>query len=397
MINGQYLKKWRKMKKNIAIVITRLDLGGAQKVALYIAEHLDPKQYNVHLIAGKGGYLDEVITDPKSQISRKAKVELWPEIVHPINLPADTMAFFRLIDYFKRNHMDIVHTHSSKAGLLARMAAAYAKVPYIIHTVHGFPFHEFQNPVMHFLYVVLERFLAKYTTKLVSVGNDVTAYGLKHGVGTPEQYEMIRAGIDIKSFKSRGQSSKLKGNLKKYGLVAGNYTVGMIGNLKKQKNPEGFVKIAVEALKADPDMQFVFAGGGSGQEDLIELTKHYKISDKVKFLGWIDKPGEFIGSLDLFLLTSLWEGLPCTLAQAFAAAKPAVASDVGGNREFVNGFKAGALYPPFEYNKAAELIMAFKDKKKKYTPDKAGFGEFELKDMMKKYEKLYKASLISKL
>jgi glycosyltransferase involved in cell wall biosynthesis len=378
------------MKKNIAIVITRLDLGGAQKVALYIAKNLDRKKFNVHLIAGKGGFLDA----EAQKFSGRLVLNLWPELVHPVDLPMDIAAFFKLADYFKKNNIDVVHTHSSKAGLLGRLAAAYAKVPKIIHTVHGFPFHEYQNAGMHCIYVMLEKFAAKYTTELVSVGSDVTGYGLKNGVGARQQYEMIRAAVDVKNFKAQslkfraGSVSRAK-FLGSYGLDPDKYTVGMIGNLKKQKNPEGFVKTAAEALNIDPDIQFIFAGGGKGLEDMIQMTRKYGISDRVKFAGWVKSAEDFMGSIDLFLLTSLWEGLPCTLAQAFASGKPVVASDIGGNSEFVKDFKAGELYPPFDHKAAAQKIKAFKDKKIKYRPDKQKFGEFELKNMLKKYEKIY--------
>ncbi len=393
------------IKKNIAIVITRLDLGGAQKVALYLAENLDRKKYNVHLIAGKGGKLDEEVLgfkfEDKAQNSSHLKtsnlkltVNLWEELVHPISPILDFLAVIKLISYFEKNKIDIVHTHSSKAGLLGRVAAHYADVPKIVHTVHGFPFHEYQNPIMHFIYVMLEKIAAKITTKLVSVGNDVTGYGLKKSVGTAEQYVMIRAAVDLKAFGGRRSEFGVKGKgrakfLGQYGLAPDKFTVGMIGNLKKQKNPSGFIKVAAEAIKLDPDLQFIFAGGGDGMEDLVEMTRHYDIHDKVKFIGWVEKPEIFMASIDLFLLTSLWEGLPCTLAQAFAAGKPVVASDIGGNREFVEKFSAGWLYPPFDYKTAAREIFEAKRKMIKYEPRKKGFDEFELKDMLKKYERLF--------
>ena len=104
---------------NIAIVITRLDLGGAQKVALYLAKYLDKKKFNVHLIAGSGGYLDkEAITQKNGAV-----YQLWPEIKHPISPINDFKAVLKLKKYFVENKIDIVHTHSSKAGIIGRLAA----------------------------------------------------------------------------------------------------------------------------------------------------------------------------------------------------------------------------------------------------------------------------------
>ena len=162
------------MKKHIAIVITRLDLGGAQKIALYLAEKLDRKKFEVFLIAGAGGYLDSQAAKLKG-----VKIILMPELKHPISLFDDMKAVSTLTKFFTDNKIDIVHTHSSKAGIIGRLAAKFAGVKNVIHTVHGFSFHEYQNPVIHAMYVVLEKLAAPWTNTLVAVGQDVIKYGLK--------------------------------------------------------------------------------------------------------------------------------------------------------------------------------------------------------------------------
>jgi len=375
------------MKKNIAIVITRLDLGGAQKTALYLAEKLDKKKYNVFLITGCNGYLD-------SEAKEITGLDLlfMKELRHPISPIKDITAIFKLKDYFIKNKMDIVHTHSSKAGILGRFAAKMAGVKKIIHTVHGFSFHEHQNFLAHGLYVVLEKMAADMTDRLVAVGKDTAEYGLKNGVGTKDKYTIIRAGIDINM--TRRTKVDAKKYLKAAGLKPGVYTVGMIGNLKKQKNPVSFVKIAAEALAADSSLQFVFAGDGPMRNKISELLKKCGIEDKVKFIGWINEPEKFLKAIDLFMLTSLWEGLACTIPQAIAAGKPCLVSDIPGNREIIQNGKTGFLFSPFDSREAAEKIIWLKANKKqalKFT--KAAFaaikGEFDLKQMLKKYEEAY--------
>jgi glycosyltransferase involved in cell wall biosynthesis len=228
-----------KNKKNIAIIITRLDLGGAQKIALYLAEKLDKQKFNVHLIAGSGGYLDKYAM----QLTKKGvRVNLWTEIRHPINVFFDVIAIFKLRAYFIKNKIDIVHTHSSKAGILGRMAAFTAGTKKVVHTIHGFPFHEYQNPFIHYVYVLIEKIFANITNKLVAVGRDVMEYGFSKGVGNRDKYVIIRPGIDVDLFKNAKVDRRKY--LKKYGLNPCLFTVGMVGNLKKQKNPHGFVKIA---------------------------------------------------------------------------------------------------------------------------------------------------------
>lgn len=369
------------MKKiNVAIVITRLELGGAQQVALYLAHNLDRKKFNVHLIAGRGGMLDSKAGGASSPGG--VRVELWEEIVHPIRPDKDAAAYKKLKQYFSDNRIDVVNTHSSKAGMLGRAAARAAGVKKIFHTVHGFPFHEYQNPVMHFIYVALERFAAVFTDKLVAVGNDVREYGLKKGVGKPAQYEVIRAGVDIKKFSGSKKSAlRLGGGWADNGM----FTVGMLGNLKKQKNHGEFVQIAKAVTAKNEKIQFVFAGGHATGKCGFKTG-----SDRIKFIGWTDKPEIFMAGLDCFLLTSLWEGLPCTLVQAAAAGKHIIATDICGNREFVK-LAGGFLYEPGNIRQAAQRILQLADKPVKLSPAGKFLKEFDVGFMRRKYEKLFGA------
>ncbi|MBP7793075.1 MAG: glycosyltransferase [Candidatus Goldbacteria bacterium] len=373
-----------KKKKNIAIIITRLDLGGAQKIALYLAEKLDKQKFNVHLIAGKGGYLDKYAM----QLTKKGvKVNLWTEIKHPINIFFDVIAVYKLRDYFIKNNIDIVHTHSSKAGILGRKAAFIARIKKVMHTIHGFPFHEHQNPFIHSVYVLIEKIFAGMTNKLIAVGYDVMEYGLNKGVGSRDKYVVIRPGINVNSFKNTKVDRKKY--LKKYGLNQDLFTVGMVGNLKKQKNPYGFVKIAKAVIDETKDVQFVFAGDGKNADKINKMLDKYKISDKVKFIGWIDEPEKFFKSIDLFLLTSLWEGLPCTLVQAVCAGNCCVATDVGGNREFMKDIGLRQyLFEPEDYETAKELIIKIKKYGQK-KPDTKKIYEYDLKYVLKEHKKIY--------
>ena len=378
------------MKKNIAIVITRLDLGGAQKVALELADGLDKKKFNVHLICGTGGMLD---ADAKN--IKNITMAFMPELIHPIHLLIDFIGFLKLKDYFEKNSIELVHTHSSKAGLLGRLAAAAAKnKPVAFHTVHGFPFHEYQNPLAHFMYVWLEKLAGAITKKFIAVGRDVVDYGLGKGVGTADKYAVIRAAVEVGLFKNA------KADRKKYlsalGLDPAAFTIGMIGNLKKQKNPVGFVEIARLALKKNKGLQFVFAGGGPLKERAQELINQCSIKDKVKLLGWVKEPEKMLKCLDLFLLTSLWEGLPCTLVQAAASGVPALATAIGGNSEFIKLANSGELYQPFDYASAAEAVLKAAAKKTKTKIKTAALKEFDVKYMVKEHERLYLKELAVK-
>lgn len=375
------------MKKNIALIITRLDLGGAQQVALYLAKNINRKKYNVYLISGAGGYLDT-----KAKKIKELNLIFMKSLKHPVSLLNDIRALFELKKIFKEKKIDIVHTHSSKAGVLGRIAAKMAGVKFIVHTIHGFPFHEFQNPVPFFIYLILEKIAAKFCDKLVAVGKDVVDYGLKNKVGKKEQYVVIRAGIDINLFKNAKVNKKEY--LLNYGLSDKKITVGMIGNLKKQKNPLEFVNIAKEVIKVDENVQFIFAGDGPLKQKVNYLIKKFELEKNVKFIGWIEEPEKFIKAIDIFILTSLWEGLPCTLIQSIVAEKICIATNINGNREILGKINPWLLYEPGNYIQAAKKILIIKnekDHKKHFNIKKVKdlMNEFDYKFMLNEYEKLY--------
>lgn len=371
------------MKKNIAIIITKLELGGAQKVVLALAAGLDKKKFNVHLLCGPEGRLDIEANKIKN-----IKLVYIEELIAPIKLVSDLVAYLKIISYLEKNKIDIVHTHSSKAGFLGRLAAIAAKnKPVIVHTVHGFPFHEYQNPIVHLLYVLLERLVGGFTKKLIAVGSEVVEYGLKNGVENKEKYAVIRAAIDIASFKNAKVDKKKY--LEKFGLKAGVFTVGMIGNMKKQKNPFGFIEIARLVIEKNSNVQFVFAGDGPLMGEMQKKIIKYKLENKIKLVGWINEPEKFLKSIDIFLLASLWEGLPCTLIQAAAAGVPAIASAIGGNREFIKLASSGILYSPFDYISAAEMLLKASESKLKIHIKESVLKDFDLKYMVKQHEILY--------
>jgi len=371
--------------KRIAIVVTRLDLGGAQKVVLYLVEHLDKTRYCVHLLTGRGGLLDA-----RASAMQEIKVVFLDILKHSLSPGHDLRAIGTLKKYFIQNQIEIVHTHTSKAGIVGRMAARLSGVKKILHTVHGFPFHLYQPPLAHHLYLWAERRAAKWTDRLVAVGRDIKSYGLKKGVGREGQYRIIRAGIEIERFKN--QRLDKRAYLKQAGLDPQKFTVGMIGNLKKEKNPTAFIEVARRVLARDKNTQFIFAGGGPLKSVVEALLNQYGLRDRVKFLGWVEKPEWFLAAIDLFLFTSLKEGLPCALAEAAAAGKTIVATDIDGNREMLTLLGSGVLYPPFDHDAAAAEILSFKNHPALENYDRQAshrLREFEAEHMLRQYEEIY--------
>ena len=354
-------------------------MGGAQKIVLSLFNKLDRKKFNIFLISGKGGELEKEVINIADNT-----VQLWEEIKHPISLFNDFRAIIKMAKFFREQKIDVVNTHCSKAGAVGRLAAKLADLRNVYHTVHIFSFHAYQNPFLHLIYILIEKILTRYTKKFIAVGHDVKQYGLSKRIGKHYQYSVIPAAVDTGIFiKKRNIRNEY---LKAYGLKSENFTVGMIGNMKKQKNSEEFVEIACLACTDDKNIQFIFAGGGNvyREEKLKRKIFSSGFEKRIKLVGWIDESSDFLASIDVFLLTSLWEGLPCSLIQTYCAGIPFVATDIFGNSEFHKLTGAGSLYSPGDINSAKYKIYRMKGKK--IEPLKNIIEKFDEKRMIESYE-----------
>jgi glycosyltransferase involved in cell wall biosynthesis len=332
-------------------LITKLELGGAQQVALYTAQHLPTTQYEKYLIAGQGGLLDNA-----ARALPGVEVRLWKAFKHPILPWFDLWTAWRLAVFMRRHKIQIVHTHSSKAGLLGRLAASWAKVPLVVHTVHGWPFHEQQHPLARFLYITLERWAARRTTVLVAVSAATRDTGLKFNIGLPEQYAIIYPGSDLTAFKP-GTLAQRKAVRREFGFGPEAPLVGMVANLKPQKAPLDFIKAAGEVYKQHPETRFLLVGDGPLKARVKAENIAQGLGRALVLTGWRQDVARIMGALDLLAHSSLWEGLPCVFAQALAAGVPAVVTAVAGAGEIIKPGKNGVLVTP---GKPAELAQALR-------------------------------------
>jgi len=334
----------------VAIVITRLDLGGAQEVALETAARLDPARFDVALLAGPGGILD-------GEAKRRLGLRFVPvpSLVHPIRPWADLAAFFWLWAFFWRGGFQVVHTHSSKAGLLGRLAARLAGVPTLLHTVHGWSFNDFQGAAAFKVFVGLERWLARLGGRLVVVAVSLREKGLLHGIGRPDQYVLLRAAVDTQAWggtpRSRAALKRLLPKLKPK-------VVGVVANLKPQKAPLDFVRIAAAVAARRRDVDFVYVGDGPLRPQAEALALALGLKGRMHFLGWQREPRRLAAGMDVFLLPSLFEGLPCVFPQALSLGLPVVASAVDGAAEIVKEGHNGYLCQPRDLDAMADRVSA---------------------------------------
>ena len=368
-------------------LITRLDLGGAQQNTLFSVAHHDRSRFDVHLVAGGGGQLDD-----EAKRIPDATVDLLDSIAHPIAPARDLFALLRLRALFRKQRIDLVHTHSSKAGLLGRCAAFLAGVPVVVHTVHGWSFNDTQPAWKRRFYVALERAAAGVTTHFVVVSSRDRERGLALRIGRPDRYSVVRSGIEIDRFATpAAPRERTRADL---GFGPEDVVVGTLACLKPQKAPLDFVRAAEAAHEKVPALRFFIAGDGELRGPVEALIRERGLDGVVRVLGWRRDVTDLLHAMDIFLLTSRFEGLPRSVLQAMAAGVPVVATAVDGTPEVVADGETGLLVPPAEPEAAARAVArmasdpALRDRCRAAALRRLG-REFDVGEMVRDLDRLY--------
>lgn len=366
-------------------VITLLELGGAQQNTLYTCSKMDPSRFDVHLLTGRGGYLDG---EAVRLLGGRAR--FLPELVREIRPGRDVGAYFSLRQAFRELRPAIVHTHSSKAGILGRAAARAERVPVIVHSIHGFPFNERQPWLVRHAYIGAERLAARWTRRFVAVSRRNAEEGIRRGLFSEDRVSVIRSGIDLAAFAA-GEASP--GKRAEWGIPEGAPLVGTVACLKPQKAPFDFVAVCVRVSEEVPDAHFLLVGDGAMRPRLERKVEEMGMGGRVHLAGWREDVPEIMRLLDVFVLTSRWEGLPRAVLQARATGVPVVATAVDGTVEAVEDGVCGYLYPPGEVAAmAARVIELLRNRDKRLLMGergRSGLEEFDQDEMVKQQEELY--------
>lgn len=295
---------------SICHIITKLELGGAQEVALYAVSHLDRTRFHPVLMAGPGGLLTE-------EARRLPGVDLIivPTLGRRIHAISDLVAFLHLIRLLRRVKPTIVHTHSSKAGILGRWAAWWAGVPLILHTVHGFGITPAQPNWLQQLLIMVERITGWITTHWVVVAAIDEGRGRRWGLFNAN-VSVIRPGIDPRPFQQRPDPAARQRLREEFGAGPDERLVGMVACLKPQKAPEDLVAVAELVCSRMPNTKFVLIGDGALRPRIQTLIDERGLHERVRLAGWRRDVDRAMGSFDALLLTSHWEGLPRVMLEA---------------------------------------------------------------------------------
>lgn len=373
----------------ICHVITKPELGGAQLSTLNLISNLPEDRYQVSVITSPAGILKHEFKSLKN-----ATVYFSHFLTRPPNPIVDIFALIHIYLIYRCNRFEIIHTHSSKAGIIARWAALFARIPVIIHTAHGWPFHDYQNPLEKRFFILLEKITAAFTTKIICVSKKDIETGLKYKIAPREKFALIRYGIPLYQFKNSNCNKAEK--KKELGINNDDPVIGMISCLKPQKSPLDYVKACIDVYNEMPCVNFLLIGDGILKKRCKSELRKTSLNGRFIFTGWRRDVSELLDIIDIVVLTSKWEGFPIAIIEALAKGKPIVATDVGGVRELVKDGVTGYVTRPREYRDTTDRILSIlKDRNSFFKMQEEAFksidGSFDISAMAHNMDNLYRS------
>lgn len=338
---------------SVLYIVTKLELGGAQKVCLTLFNGVAQQGYVSGLVSGDQGVLvPEVEGDPRVHLLKELKREvgIWSFL-------SEFKAFFslyRVIKKTKAEHQNvIVHTHSTKAGFLGRWAAFFAGVKHRVHTVHGYGFNDAQPWFVWGIFFALEYLTSLITTHYVCVSEKDRRFGLIYFPFFAKKNSLIRAAVEWDAFFVPARMEKKQSQA---------IVIGTVSCLKPQKNVGDLIQAFIHVYKhVDEQLQrrlfLHIIGDGALRASLEALVRHENMHEHIIFLGWQQDVASYMKGWDIFAMSSLWEGLPCAVVEARLAKLPVVAYRVGGVDEVVVDAKNGFVIEPGEWMDLAKKLV----------------------------------------
>ncbi|RVT63845.1 glycosyltransferase family 4 protein [Niallia taxi] len=369
------------MKKKTIVFICEALGGGVRKHLLDLLENLDQSKFNITVIHGTKR-MDTVFTN---RIINMDNIKFYPieSMEREINPIKDLVSFIRVFNLLKLIKPDIVHCHSTKAGVLGRFTAKMLKVKCIVYTPHGYIV---QNPninkVKDLIFTNIERVLARgFTSRIIHVSKGEEEFSISKNICKRKKSKVIYNGISIIQEDEKYTAEKI-------------FKIVSIARLDYQKNPMESIKIIEELINEFPNIRYTYIGDGEYYNEVVNYVNNNKLSDVIKLPGFSDSPSMFLRDADLFLSSSLYEGLPYSLIEAMAFKLPIVCSKVTGHTELVVDDFNGNLYELHNLDvairKIRDIINNPEKQKKMSTNSYCHYtNNFTINKMIKEHEELY--------
>ena len=385
-------------KVRVLHAITRMILGGAQLNTLYTCRLLDKARFSADLVSGPDlGPEGDLLS---AAIKEGIPTTVLPSLkrgIHPWN---DFLAYRQVQRFLRKGRYDVVHTHTSKAGILVRKAAGRARVPVIIHTAHGWQWTPARSGLMNRFIIDCERWAARNSDRIVVVAERDREKGLSAGVGRPEQYRVIESAIPLDTFdpeKTDGMKVRTE-----RGIPSEAPVFGTVGRFAYQKAPEMMLEAARLILSRNKKAHFVYVGDGPLKKEVLKQMGSFAGHPRLHLLGLRQDISEVVGSLDIFLLSSRYEGLPRVVVEAMALGKPVVTTPADGVTEIVIEGETGRVVPHGDGDALASAALdLLKDvslcKRMGQKCREMALKRFDLKRMVAQIEQLYEEVIAEKV
>jgi len=327
----------------ICHVITRLIIGGAQENTLLTCRGLAERGHDVTLVAGPDVGPEGSLWDQTEGAGfTTVRLDAMRRAIHPMH---DLRALFALRRLFRDLKPDVVHTHSSKAGILARQAARDAAVPTVIHTIHGMSFNRTQGAAVRGLYRLLERRAADQTTAFIAVADAMIDQSVDAGIAPRDRFTTIRSGMDLTAYVPDAPTrARVRAS---WGVGDDEVVIGTVARLFDNKGYDEIISAMPAIVRAVPGCRFVWVGDGAKRHEYERRLRAIGMRDRVRLIGLV-APSEVprnVNGFDLLIHASRWEGLPRAVVQALLMEVPAISFDNDGAPEVVTSEESGILVP----------------------------------------------------
>ncbi len=347
-------------------VITRLDRGGSAQNTLLTALGQDRARYVPVVVAGLAGQWDQQGGNQATEDNRRRleaagiRCLILPTLTREVNPRKDVTTLRRLYRLFRDERPGLVHTHTSKAGALGRVAAWLAGVKTVVHTPHGHVYYGHFDPVESWVFYCVERALASRTTHMIALTEAERDEHLQRGVGRSDRFAVIPSGIDLERFRLVAERRDRHGRTAIPGLSLPSdaVVVGSVGWLTDVKGHGTLIEAVAKLAPTHLSVHLVIVGSGDRLSDYRARAARLGIADRVHFLGERRDVPDCLAGMDIFVLPSLNEGMGRALIEAMAAGLPVVASRVGGVPAVLEDGRSGRLVPPGDADALAAAIGA---------------------------------------
>jgi|YNPMSStandDraft_1061717.scaffolds.fasta_scaffold01204_7 glycosyltransferase involved in cell wall biosynthesis len=337
------------LKRRIKVLqLITTTIGGAGEHVLMLASGLDPEQFDVTVGFSPGYPLDHAFYE--------AGLRIVPiEMQRTGGIMTSIKAYRALRELLHEEHFDIVHTHTSVAGVIGRLAARQSGIPVIVHMIHAYACHPYVRQPKRWLYRQVERWLDRFTDHYIAGSDYIRAYGIANRIMPPEKITRIYYAFRHERLKDSPNRNVARRDL---GLPVDAPVAGVIARLERQKGVIFFIRALPKVLQQIPKAHFIIAGDGPLRSMLYEEAARLNILSHLHFLGWREDVGRVLASLDVTVLPSLWEAFGIISVESMAMGVPVIASRVGGIPEVVRDGETGLLVSPENSDELGRAIIS---------------------------------------